>query len=652
MIRQTHIRHILVLFFVFIVGQSSAQSNADSLLRVQASGKADLTTYAALIWVYVFNQPDSAIYFGNRALAESKRTGVDSLLGSIYNRMGVAYDIKSIPDSALHFYSLALADARKTGSLKTEGGALNNIGLIYWNNGELEKAIDHYIRAAEKFEKIGNRLGLGNTYNNIGLILYEDGQLEKSRRYYNQALKIRTEIGHKTGLAATYLNISQLFSTIHLNNIDSAIHYIQKAIPLYQAENDLYGLSRAYRHQADTYKESNRFNESLEYFQKALSIQLKLGNSEGYASTYYNIADVYHYLKDSKNQLAYIDSAEIYASQNSDLSLLWKVYRAKARAFGMAGRHAEAYPYWIRYDNLKDSLVNAERSLQVEELETQYRTAQKDAEIADKKTALAEAKLKLENRTKWIAGLLGGLISFLLLGFALFQVYRRKKQAEKDAAIIAERERGLVAMIEATEDERKRIAKDLHDGIVQTLTGLSLRLQKGFSMIKDASEEQEQRYKESKVMLDDSIAEVRNISHQMMPRALSDMGLIPALEDMLNKSLGSTEIVYEFEHHKMEGERFPENVEISLYRICQELINNIIKHSQAKAVSVQLLKTKSHLVLVVEDNGKGFKFDSIEHRNGIGLMNISSRAKAINGEVNYQPSPKQGTVATIRIPLP
>lgn len=91
---------------------------------------------------------------------------------------------------------------------------------------------------------------------------------------------------------------------------------------------------------------------------------------------------------------------------------------------------------------------------------------------------------------------------------------------------------------------------------------------------------------------------------------------------------------------------------MSLYRISQELINNIIKHSEAKSVSIQLLKTKSHLVLVVEDNGKGFKFNSVENRNGIGLMNISSRAKAMNGEVNYQPSPQQGTVATIRIPLP
>ncbi len=136
-----------------------------------------------------------------------------------------------------------------------------------------------------------------------------------------------------------------------------------------------------------------------------------------------------------------------------------------------------------------------------------------------------------------------------------------------------------------------------------------------------------------------------------MPRVLGEMGLIPALADMLEKSLGLTEIKYEFEHHNIGEQRFTESIEISLYRICQELINNIIKHSEARAVSVQLLKTKTHLVLVVEDNGKGFKWNDPNSRNGIGLMNINSRAQAIHGEVNYEPSPQQGTVATIRVPL-
>ena len=296
-------------------------------------------------------------------------------------------------------------------------------------------------------------------------------------------------------------------------------------------------------------------------------------------------------------------------------------------------------------------MVTAERSEKIQELETRYRTAEKDRELAEKKAVLAEKNLEIENRNKWIAALGGVAFSILVLAFAGFQVIKRRTQAEKDAAIIAERERGLKAMIEATEEERKRIAKDLHDGIVQSLTALSLRLQKGFSFLKALPEHEQQKIEGSRKMLDDSIAELRTISHHMMPRVLSEMGLVPAFEDMLNKSLGSSEIKYEFEHHKVENERFEDNVEVSLYRIGQELVNNIIKHSEAKAVSVQLLKTKSHLVLVVEDNGKGFNYDDKTNQNGIGLMNISSRAKAINGEVNYQPSPEQGTVATIRIPL-
>ncbi|MCB0754388.1 MAG: sensor histidine kinase [Flavobacteriales bacterium] len=640
-----------MLVFALVCGFANGQSKTDSLLHVHNSGKADATTYADLIWAYVFNQPDSAIYFGNRAQECCEKTGVDSLLGSIYNRIGVAYDIKSMPDSALYWYGLALEHSLKSGNRKTEAGALNNIGLIYWNRGKAEEAIDHYIRSAEIFEEIGNLIGLGNTYNNIALILYEDNQLEKSQRYNRQALRIRKEAAHDYGIAASYSNFAQLYSTEGMMMLDSAIYYLELAIPIKQKLNDQFGLARSYHNLGDIYLTLNRLDESLKYQKMALAIQLRLGNSEGYASTYYNISAVYKALGDDRTQLAYVDTAENYAKENNDLSLLWKVFMTKARVLGRLKRFEEAHSYWMRYDNLKDSVVSLERSKQVEELETRYRTAEQEKEIADKKTSLAEAKLKLENRNKWIFGLLGGLASFLLLGFALFQVYRRRSQAEKDAALISERERGLKAMIEATEEERKRIAKDLHDGIVQSLTGLSLRLQKGFSFLNSLSENDKKEFDDSRKMLDDSIAELRTISHQMMPRVLSEMGLIPALDDMLNKSLGNTNIKYEFEHHKVEGQRFAENVEVSLYRICQELVNNIIKHSDAKAVSVQLLKTKTHLVLVVEDNGKGFNFDDGANQNGIGLMNISSRAKAINGEVNYQPSPEQGTVATIRIPL-
>jgi signal transduction histidine kinase len=651
MICPTHIWRTFVLVLTLLPSILLAQSKKDSLLNVFQTSGANDSLCNELIWAYVFNAPDSAIFFGKRGLEWVNDKNSPRLKAKMLNRIGVAYDIKSNPDSALYFYNLAMVVAREIGDRKSEGGALNNIGLIYWNLGKADKAIDHYIRSAEIFDEIGNKVGLGNTYNNIALILYEDDQLEKCERYHKQALQIRKEINHEYGIAASYSNLAQLYSTKGIFKMDTAIHYLELAIPIKQKLNDQYGLARSYHNLGDIYMEIGRLGESLENHGKALRIQLDLGNSEGYASTYYNISAVYEKLGDRKTKLIYLDSAEQAASKHEDLSLLWKVFRTKAKTLGKLKRFDEANQYWLYYDNLKDSIVNLERSKQVEELETKYRTAEQKKEIADKKSDLAEAKLKLENRNKWIFGLTGGLASILLLAFALFQNYRRKTQAEKDAAIIAERERGLKAMIEATEEERKRIAKDLHDGIVQSLTGLSLRLQKGFSFLKSISEKDQQEFEGSRKMLDESIAELRTISHQMMPRVLSEMGLIPALDDMLGKSLGNTNIQYEFEHHKVEGERFAENMEVSLYRICQELVNNIIKHSEAKAVSVQLLKTKTHLVLVVEDNGKGFNFDDDNNLNGIGLMNISSRAKAINGEVNYQPSPEQGTVATIRIPL-
>ena len=133
----------------------------------------------------------------------------------------------------------------------------------------------------------------------------------------------------------------------------------------------------------------------------------------------------------------------------------------------------------------------------------------------------------------------------------------------------------------------------------------------------------------------------------MMPRALTELGLIEAISDMLEKSLGMSTIKYEFEHFGID-ERLSEKVEVSLYRVTQELINNIIKHSNAKKVNVQLLKNAGKVILIVEDDGKGI---SISKTDGHGLLNMKSRINTLHGELNLEPSPNSGTLATIRIPI-
>jgi signal transduction histidine kinase len=232
------------------------------------------------------------------------------------------------------------------------------------------------------------------------------------------------------------------------------------------------------------------------------------------------------------------------------------------------------------------------------------------------------------------------------ISFLIALRIKQRTEKEKNKAIIREKEAGIKSVIIATEEERKRIAKDLHDGIGQQLGGLKLAWQK--LLEKESNATEKEKLRDLSKILDETAQEVRVISHQMMPRVLSEFGLVPAIDDMLKKSLSNTEIKYEYIHDGMDL-RLPETIEISLYRICQELINNIIKHSGADVVSVQLMKSKSFIILVVEDNGKGFQTG--KPVEGIGLQNISNRVNIVNGSVNFERGEKKGTSATIHIPF-
>jgi signal transduction histidine kinase len=134
----------------------------------------------------------------------------------------------------------------------------------------------------------------------------------------------------------------------------------------------------------------------------------------------------------------------------------------------------------------------------------------------------------------------------------------------------------------------------------------------------------------------------------MMPRALKESGIITALQDLLDGSLALVNITSQFEHFNI-SERLPQKVEITIYRVAQELLNNIIKHSKASEVNVQLFKTGYDVILIVEDNGVGMAEAKV--KKGIGLLNISGRLDMVNGQVNFEPSPQSGTLVTIKIPV-
>lgn len=206
-------------------------------------------------------------------------------------------------------------------------------------------------------------------------------------------------------------------------------------------------------------------------------------------------------------------------------------------------------------------------------------------------------------------------------------------------SLAKEKDLGLQMTLEAQEQERQRIAKDLHDGVVQDIISMKF-------IIRDLPDTQEK----SNILkrLDKTANEVRNISHQMMPFALKELGLIPATKDLLERLLIPNNIKYEFEKIGDFDKRLPEKIEVSLYRILQELINNVIKHSKADAVTVTISNRKGNLLLLFEDNGKGLGQGV---RNvGLGMTSLDSRVKMLKGKIEFE-SENAGTTAIINIPL-
>ena len=533
----------------------------------------------------------------------------DSLVqAKILGKLNVIHYLLGNKAESLRLGLQAIEIHQALGNRKEVGGLYSSIGYGMWRR-DLEKANEYMRLGISIQEQLNDSMALSGSYDNYGVIKEEQGKLDSATFFYQKSLAFKTALNDSVGIPYS-LNKLAIVQLLRGNPV-LAKPLLDQAYQIRLAINDDYGIAENLVYYGEFQMELNRFDSAIHYFNLCIEKATQVG---------------YPYMV----QYCYEKMTECYSVLGKSDQALW------------AHR---------KFVSIKDSLNSETRTKEIALLETRFETEQKEKENLVLRQQKAENELAISRQRTLIIGLSLSAALILLLGFVFMQRNRQKAQAEKDAAIIEERERGLEGIINAAEEERKRIAKDLHDGIVQTLTGLRLKLDKNIRELPDLPDDKKNELKDGVEILDEAISETRGISHQMMPRALSESGLIPALNDMLEKSLGLTDIQFEFEEHGVGDKRFDERKEISLYRICQELVNNIIKHSEAKAVSVQLLATKSHLILVVEDNGKGFEFEDPSNQNGIGLMNIATRAQSVDGDVNYEPSPEQGTVATIRVPL-
>jgi two-component system, NarL family, sensor kinase len=406
-------------------------------------------------------------------------------------------------------------------------------------------------------------------------------------------------------------------------------------------------------------KSENRLSVSRFDFFKSLEIKKENGEKESIAIVYNNIGNLFFNKKQYNRALSYykkgLDNAEVLDNKLILLELYHNIYRS----YAIIGKLEDAVSFNNKYIYLRDSLDVAYRNAM--NLKDEYQEEQQKNQLLEKDNQIKEVMLR--KRNVMIIGLSGGMILLILLFFLLFRSYRLKQRIllakknneikeKKIAELLKNQElKSISAMLEGQEGERKRIAQDLHDRLGSMLSMVKLHFKSVEENIQVIREDNLVMYSKANNLLDEACEEVRKIANDLNSGVLNKFGLIPALNN-LKESIEATGqlkiVVLDF---GFDGNRLEYSVEINIYRIIQELVCNVLKHSKATEVSLQLLKKEKRLNIVVEDNGIGFNINQIKNKKGMGLKNIESRVNSLNGELNIDSGKGAGTTITIDIPL-
>lgn len=577
--------------------------------------------------------PDSAIAIYKNCLGNSKKQKyVNGIVGSALALCDIymAYQQYSV---AANYVKDALSYVNDNTYYYV--AAYIRLGNIYNDQFQHKEAFKAYQKAAFFAQKYPAKLAV--IYMNIGSVLEHLNDLSKSAYYTKRAISIARIHNDVTTICGCYANIGRLL--IQKNDLSNALKYLDSAKIIARKENLYTYLCATLMNQSQVYKNQNKHQETLSILLSVDSMDRKHALPPKYkAWLLSSLGEAYMHVKKYK-------TAEVYMQQgwkDSSLTPDTKMFLAHSLAelYATTGNYKKAFNYHQNYHILKDSVDRRDIVYNVNELETKYRTSEKDKELAQNKLRISEQDKKIAQKNFWILSTVA--TSFVII-FSLLWVYWHIKQ--KNKLIVRNREiEKLHAKLEGEEEERHRLAQELHDGVNSQLSSAKAYLLAMSSAIPELA--YTSSFVQTSNLLDETAKDIRKIAHNLLPAELTRLGLIDALNNFCRTISMENTTAIEFRSYG--NFLLPQDISLTIYRIVQELLHNIIKHAKASEAIVLLNELESEISLLVEDNGIGI---SMENRNhGIGLVNVQNRAQSHEGILTIESKKGNGTVVNIVFP--
>ncbi len=538
--------------------------------------------------------------------AATKAKDYKSLIESDIIAGNIAY-FKGNHDDALHIYMQALKIAENFKLHQQISSVCNEIGTLFKKNKDFKNSLMYFQRALQEAIIAKSDTDKANSYNNIGLIYEEEGDYNKALKQYQQSLIAYQKTNNKLGESYSLEYIGYVYGL--MKNYTPAIENLLKSLKLRKELKDNYGVAVCLIELTEIYRDKKDYIKAIEYGQQAIAFSKEINYPDMLQKGYF---------------------------------LLFQIYEKKQDINKALNAHK-------KYVSVKDSIFNISKSKQINELQTKYETEKKQQKISLLSKENTIQKLKLRQRDGAILVISISFLFFSVIAYLLYNRYRLKQRTRLQRAVILQQDLATKAVLNAEENERRRISGELHDGLGQMFSAVKINLSALTEDLNFKDDHSKLMFDKTLDLVDESCKEVRSISHQMAPNVLLKSGLATAVRDFIGK-IDERKLKINLETFGLQ-ERLDQNIETVLYRVIQETVNNVIKHAQASSLDIQLTKDEDGISVMIEDNGKGFDTSSVENFEGIGLKNIRSRVAFLKGTVDFSSNIGQGTLVAIFIPL-
>lgn len=640
----------LLLLLNLICSAAYAQDNhkADSLLRVLPLAKDDtnkLNLLFNLSDVYMNSEPDKAKDFIRKAGELNKHLNFPSGIIRYYKYMTRVHAYLFENDSAIVYATKLYDYARETHDTLNMGIGLLNIGERHSFNSDYEKGLLYSLKGLKLLAGKGYGPKIeGALYGCISANYLFMKQYSRSVEFGKKAEQIERELPGQRGLTTTLINLANAYG--ELGDMQTSENYYNEAVTLAQKENNANLESMAYQGLTALSLKQKRIGKLKEYAEKGLALSEKLGDNFGIMASKQGLSVYYLFEKKYDDASRYAEEALELSRKNKFIESEAVILRSLANIFFAAHDMDKAYEYQEKSIKISEAIFSESLARKDAEIRVKYETEKKEAQIQ-----LQGAQLKQKNTLNYI--LIGSTVALLTILLLSYRNYRNKKVLQQRRITELETEKKLTAteaIIKGEEQERSRLAKDLHDGLGGMLSGVkhSLSSIRGNLVM---TEQNMQAFEQSLVMLDSSISEMRRVAHNMMPESLLKFGLDLALKDFCSQVSLSGALKVSYQSMGITDLNIGQSLAITVYRVVQELLNNVIKHAGAKNAIVQVSLEGRQLLVTVEDDGKGMDTAALKSAKGIGWKNISSRLNYHNGKLDLQSSPDKGTSVYIEFTL-